>query len=113
MNKNNAYKTEKIAFPLLFIATVLVILPVIFIVFIIIQKGGRAISWEFLTAMPKMGMREGGIFPAIVGTIYLVLGTLVFALPLGVLSAIYLTEYAKENMLTRLIKLAIINLACV
>jgi len=111
MNKNNAYKTEKIAFTLLFIATVLVILPVIFIVFIIIEKGYRAISWEFLSQMPKMGMREGGIFPAIVGTIYLVLGTLVFALPLGVLSAIYLTEYAKDNFLTRMVKLAIINLA--
>ena len=56
-------------------------------------------------------MREGGIFPAIIGTVYLVLGTLVFALPLGVLSAIYLSEYSKDNALTRLIKLAIINLA--
>jgi phosphate transport system permease protein len=109
--KTNAYKTEKIAFTLLFIATLLVILPVIFIVFVIIQKGYRAISWEFLTAMPRMGMREGGIFPAIIGTVCLVLGTLVFALPLGVLSAIYLTEYAKDNFLTRLVKLAIINLA--
>jgi len=109
--KNNAYKTEKIAFTLLLIATILVILPVIFIVFIIIEKGYPAISWEFLSAMPRMGMRQGGIFPAIVGTIYLVLGTLTFALPLGVLSAIYLTEYAKDNLLTRLVKLAIINLA--
>jgi len=109
--KSQSYQTEKIAFTLLFIANVLVILPVIFIVFIIIQKGISAISWEFLTAMPKMGMREGGIFPAIVGTIYLVTGTLAFALPLGVLSAIYLTEYAKDNFLTRLVKLAIINLA--
>lgn len=109
--KYNPYTTEKIAFTLLFLATVLVVLPVVFIVIIIIQKGLGAISWEFLTAMPKMGMREGGIFPAILGTIYLVLGTLVFALPLGVLSAIYLTEYAKDNWLTRLVKLAIINLA--
>jgi phosphate transport system permease protein len=109
--KTAAYRTEKIAFTLLFIATILVILPVIFILIIIIQKGCRAISWEFLSAMPKMGMREGGIFPAIVGTVYLVLGTLTFALPLGVLSAIYLTEYAKDNLLTRLVKLAIINLA--
>lgn len=61
--------------------------------------------------MPRAGMREGGIFPAIIGTVYLVLGTLVFALPLGVLSAIYLTEYAKDNWVTRLVKLAIINLA--
>ena len=109
--KRNPYSSEKIAFALLFSATILVLLPVIFIVFIIIQKGISAISWEFLTTSPRMGMREGGIFPAIVGTIYLVAGTLIFALPLGVLAAIYLTEYAKDNLLTRLVKLAIINLA--
>lgn len=109
--KRNPYISEKIAFSLLFLATILVLLPVIFIVFIIIQKGVSAISWEFLTTSPRMGMREGGIFPAIIGTVYLVTGTLVFALPLGVLAAIYLTEYAKDNLLTRLVKLAIINLA--
>lgn len=109
--KYNPYTTEKIAFTLLLLATLLVILPVVFIVFVIVQKGWSAISWEFLTTMPRMGMRAGGIFPAILGTVYLVLGTLVFALPLGVLSAIYLTEYAKDNLLTRLVKLAIINLA--
>ena len=109
--KHNPYRSQKIAFSFLFVATVLVVLPVIFILFIIIEKGYQAISWEFLTAMPKNGMREGGIFPAILGTIYLVAGTLIFALPLGVLSAIYLTEYAKDNLLTRLVKLAIINLA--
>ncbi len=109
--KNNPYFTERIAFSILFLATVLVVLPVIFILLIIIKKGIPAISLEFLTTMPKMGMREGGIFPAIVGTLCLVLGTLIFALPLGVFSAIYLTEYAKDNLLTRLVKLAIINLA--
>lgn len=109
--KINPHKVQTIAFTLLFFATLLVILPVCFIIFVIVRDGASAISWEFLTAMPKMGMREGGIFPAIVGTSCLVLGTLVFALPLGVLSAIYLTEYAKDNALTRLVKLAIINLA--
>ncbi len=109
--KYNPYKAEKIAFTVLFLATVLVVLPVILIILIIIQKGFSVISWEFLSTMPQNGMREGGIFPAILGTIYLVLGTLIFALPLGVLSAIYLTEYAKDNLLTRLVKLAIINLA--
>src|SRR3989344_2336852 len=109
--KHNPYRTEKIAHALLFSATVLVVLPVIFILWVIIQKGWSALSWEFLTAMPRNGMREGGIFPAIVGTVYLVVGTLIFSLPLGVFAAIYLTEYAKDNMLTRLVKLAIINLA--
>ncbi len=103
--------SQKIAFSLLFLATLLVVLPVGFILFVIVRDGISAISWEFLTAMPKMGMREGGIFPAIIGTIYLVIGTLTFALPLGVLSAIFLTEYAKDNILTRLVKLAVINLA--
>jgi len=56
-------------------------------------------------------MRAGGIFPAIVGTIYLVTGAIVFALPIGLLAAIYLSEYSKDNLLTRLIKLAIVNLA--
>ncbi len=107
----NYKTTEKLAFSFLFIANLLVILPVLFIIVIIIKNGLPAISWEFLTSAPRMGMRAGGIFPAIVGTLYLVTGTIIFALPIGILSAIYLTEYAKENTLTRLIKLAIINLA--
>ncbi len=107
----NPYRSEKIAFAALFVANVLVILPVLLILIIILKNGFSALSWEFLSQMPTKGMREGGIFPAIVGTIYLVLGTLAFALPLGVMSAIFLTEYAKDNMLTRLVKLAIINLA--
>lgn len=107
----NYKSTQRIAFSFLFLANLLVIIPVALIVVIIIKNGIGAISWEFLTSMPRMGMREGGIFPAIIGTLYLVLGTIIFALPIGILSAIYLTEYARENMLTRLIKLAIINLA--
>ncbi len=110
MNRN-PYRTQRIAFALLFLATTLVILPVGFIIGYIIQNGYKAITWEFLTTIPKMGMRAGGIFPAILGTLYLVLGTMVFAIPLGILTAIYLTEYARDNMLTRLVKLAIINLA--
>lgn len=104
-------KEQKIAFSLLLFCTLLLIFSVGLIFAIIIKNGIGAISWEFLTTAPRMGMREGGILPAIVGTIYLVTGTIIFALPLGVLAAIYLTEYAKENMLTRLVKLAIINLA--
>lgn len=104
-------KEQKIAFSILLFCTLLLIFSVGLIIAIIIKNGITVISWEFLTTAPRMGMREGGIFPAIVGTIYLVTGTIMFALPVGVLSAIYLTEYAKENMLTRLVKLAIINLA--
>jgi len=107
----NPYRTQKIAFSLLFMATLLIVVPVGLIVVIIIRKGLPAISWEFLSEIPKKGMREGGIFPAIIGTLYLVTGAIIFALPIGLLAAIYLSEYAKDNRLTRIIKLAIVNLA--
>ncbi|MCX5633917.1 MAG: phosphate ABC transporter permease PstA [Phycisphaerae bacterium] len=107
----NPKRTEKIAFFLLFLATMLIVVPVGLIVVIIIQKGIGAISWQFLTDVPRQGMRAGGIFPAIVGTVYLVLGAIIFALPVGLLAAIYLSEYAKDNYLTRIIRLAIVNLA--
>ncbi|MDX9863838.1 MAG: phosphate ABC transporter permease PstA, partial [Anaerolineaceae bacterium] len=85
--------------------------PIIAIVIYIIYLGAPAITWEFLTAMPRDGMRAGGIWPAIVGTFYLTMGTAIFSVPLGVAAAIYLSEYAKDNPLTRNIRLAIINLA--
>ena len=93
------------------LATLLIIIPVGAVVVIIIQKGWPAITWQFLSEMPRQGMRAGGIFPAIIGTLYLVSGAIVFALPIGLLAAIYLSEYAKDNILTRMIKLAIVNLA--
>lgn len=104
-------KTQFIAFFFLSLASILVILPILSILIFIIVKGLPALSWEFLTQPPRAGMREGGILPAIVGTFYLIVGTLIFSLPLGVLAAIYLVEYAKDNLFTRLVKLAIINLA--
>ena len=107
----NPYRTQNIAFFFLFLATLLIVVPVGLIVVIIIQKGLPAINWQFLSDIPRQGMRAGGIFPAIVGTIYLVTGAIIFALPIGLLAAIYLSEYSKDNMLTRLIKLAIVNLA--
>jgi len=107
----NPHRTQNIAFFFLFLATLLIVIPVGLIVVIIIQKGLPAINWQFLSDIPRQGMRAGGIFPAIVGTIYLVTGAIIFALPIGLLAAIYLSEYSKDNLLTRLIKLAIINLA--
>jgi len=107
----NPQCSQKIAFFFLFLSTLLIVVPVGIIIAIIIIKGAPAINWEFLSDMPRQGMRAGGIFPAIVGTLYLVSGAIIFALPIGLLAAIYLSEYAKDNFLTRLIKLAIVNLA--
>ena len=107
----NSKSTQKIAFFFLFLSTLLIALPVGLVIVIIILKGLPAINWQFLSDIPRQGMRAGGIFPAIMGTIYLVLGAISFALPIGLLAAIYLSEYAKENLLNRMIKLAIVNLA--
>lgn len=102
---------QKIAFAVLFFCTLIVVLPVLFVLFAILKGGLSAINWEFLSAMPREGMREGGIYPAIVGTIYLVSLSILFSLPIGLFAAIYLNEYAKDNLLTRLIRLAIVNLS--
>ncbi|MFA5361843.1 MAG: phosphate ABC transporter permease PstA [Candidatus Omnitrophota bacterium] len=107
----NPKRSQKIAFFILFLATLLIVVPVGLIVVIIIQKGLPAINWQFLSDMPRQGMRAGGIFPAIIGTVYLVAGAIIFALPIGVLAAVYLSEYAGNNFLTRIVKLAIVNLA--
>ncbi|OGX19492.1 MAG: phosphate ABC transporter, permease protein PstA [Omnitrophica WOR_2 bacterium RBG_13_44_8b] len=107
----NPKLTEKIAFFFLFLATLLILVPVGLIIVIIIQKGLPAVNWQFVSDIPRQGMRSGGIFPAIVGTIYLVTGAILFSLPIGLLAAIYLSEYARDNLLNRMIKLAIVNLA--
>lgn len=91
--------------------TLLLVLPVLLILGVLIYKGGPAITWEFLTANPTGGMTAGGIFPALVGTVALVLVALIASVPIGVAAAIYLSEYAPDNWLTRVINLAIINLA--
>jgi len=103
--------SQRSAFGFLIIATTIVVVPVLVIVLQIIINGAGAISWEFLTLAPSQAGKAGGIFPAIVDTFFLMLGTIVFALPLGVMAGIYLTEYAKDNWLTRSINLAILNLA--
>ncbi len=110
-NVKNVKVQEKIASAVLFSSTVLVVLPVVLILAVIVVKGSGAISWEFLFSMPRNGMNAGGILPAILGTLYLVAGAILFALPLGLLTAIYLVEYARDNFLSRLVKLAIVNLA--
>lgn len=103
--------SQRIAFGLLIVATAIVVVPVLLILLQIAIAGAGTISWEFLLQAPSQAGKAGGIFPAIVGTFYLMLGTVLFALPMGVLAGIYLTEYARDNWLTRVINLAIINLA--
>ena len=103
--------SQRIAFGLLLFATISVTLVSVFIIIQIAISGAGTISWGFLTEAPTNAGRAGGIFPAIVGTFYLMLGTLIAALPLGMLAGIYLSEYAPKNWLTRVINLAIINLA--
>lgn len=99
-------------FRLLFgMMTVILIVPVVVILGLLVVKGSPALSWEFFTAFPENGHTEGGIFPVLVGTLWLVGVALVASVPLGVAAAIYLSEYASDNLLTRLINLAIINLA--
>ena len=107
----NRALTQRLGFSLLTLIALLTVVPILAVFAYIIARGAPAISWEFLTAMPREGMRAGGILPAIVGTFYLTLGTAIFSVPLGVAAAIYLAEYARENWLTRLIRIAIINLA--
>lgn len=104
-------KLEKIGFSVLTILSIATVLPIIAVVIYIIYLGSPAISWEFLSAMPRDGMRAGGIWPAIVGTFYLTIGTAIFSVPLGIAAAIYLSEYAPVNKVTQTIRLAIINLA--
>ena len=81
------------------------------IIYFIFIRGFRVLSWEFLTAVPKEGMTAGGVGPAIVGTLYLVIGAIMFALPLGIACAIYLTEYSPKSFVVNIIRMSINNLA--
>jgi phosphate transport system permease protein len=107
----NRFLVQRAGFALLAVVALVVVLPILFVVGAIVIRGAAAITWEFLTGMPSHGMKQGGIYPAIVGTIVLVVGTALAAIPVGLAGAIYLSEYARDNWLTRAIRLAIVNLA--
>ena len=107
----NRHTVQRLGFTAITMMVIVTIIPIIATIVFILIKGGSAISWEFLSGFPHDGMRAGGILPAIIGTLYLTLGTAVFSVPLGIAAAIYLSEYAKDNQVTRIIRLAIINLA--
>jgi phosphate transport system permease protein len=105
------YTTQRIAFALIIVAAISVVVPLVFVIGYIVFQGIGAINWQFISAMPKGGMREGGILPALVGTVLLTIGTAVTSIPLGVGSGVYLSEYAADSWFTRTIRLAIVNLA--
>ena len=107
----NRYQVQRLGYAALTGVALIVVLPILAVVGVVIVRGISAINWEFLTAMPRDGMKAGGIMPAIVGTLLLTLGTAAVAIPVGVGGAIYLSEYARDTRLTRAIRLAIVNLA--
>lgn len=108
---NTKQLKQRIAFSLFGTMSFIVVAILVFILGFIVVRGIGVISWEFLTAMPKDGMTGGGIFPAIVGTGCLVLGSMIFAFPIGVLSGIYINEYLTENWLKKIIRMMTNNLA--
>ena len=102
---------QKLYFSCFRIVTAVVVGFLLFMIGTFLYNGIGVIDWTFLTDIPRKGMTEGGIFPAIVGTAYLTLTTMAFALPIGIAAAIYLAEYAKEGRIVGAINTAIINLA--
>ncbi len=110
INQRNS-RTQELFRLLFMMMTVLLVLPVLIIMVTLIYKGGAIVTLDFLLSNPLDGMTAGGIFPALFGTIGLVTVALLVSVPIGVAAAIYLSEYASDTWLTRLINLAIINLA--
>jgi phosphate transport system permease protein len=102
---------ETIGFFSLRVCVYLVFAVLLLFLYDIGSKGGGVISWEFLSTAPRRGMTEGGIFPAIFGTFFVTIVTALLAVPMGMFAAIYLNEYARQNRLTRLIRLSIRNLS--
>ncbi len=110
LNEQNR-TVEKLWRTLLLVMTLLLILPVLVILAVLVYKGGPVLSLDFLLTEPTNGMTAGGILPALIGTVWLVSVALLASVPIGVAAALYLSEYAPENWLTRALNLAIINLA--
>jgi phosphate transport system permease protein len=110
INRRNK-RTQRLFGILFLLMTALLIAPVLLILTMLMIKGGPAISIDFLFTNPTHGMTAGGIFPALLGTVWLVAVALLISVPLGVAAAIYLSEYAGNNWFTRIINLAVINLA--
>src|SRR5688572_29764638 len=104
-------RTESLAGWALFACTMVAALPAVGVLGLLVLEGAPALTPEFLFSMPLRGMTAGGILPAIVGTIWLVGVSLLFSVPVGVLAGIYLSEYAGDSWVARMVDLAIVNLA--
>lgn len=104
---------QKAAFWIIGLMSTCIIGVLLWILIFIIVKGIGVISWDFLTSMPKEGMTEGGILPAIVGTLCLCVGSMIFAFPVGVISGIYLNEYAGNGKIVGFIRMMTNNLSAI
>jgi phosphate transport system permease protein len=104
-------RQEAIAKWIFFAMAASMIIPLLLIVGYLVVRAWPSLSLAFLIDIPQRGMRDGGIWPALVGTIYLVCLSLAISAPIGILAAVYLNEYARDNWFNRMINLAVINLA--
>lgn len=103
--------TQRAGFALLFLSIIVTVLCLFCIIYFIAARGIKVISWDFLTKVPRSSMTAGGVAPAIVGTLYLTLGAILFSLPLGLACAIYLCEYSPKNYVVNILRISINNLA--
>lgn len=116
MNSNNynlkfRHLKQKFFFTLFGITLMIALAVLGIIIYFVFSKGISVVDWEFISQMPQNGMTEGGIFPAIMGSFYLVTGSILFAAPLGVFAAIYMSEYASQGNIIRIIRIGVNNLA--
>jgi len=103
--------SQTIGFIFLFICILTTLFFLFILIYFIASRGIKVISWEFLTQVPRKAMTQGGVAPAILGTFYLTLGSIIFALPLGLACAIYLCEYSPKSYIVNVIRISINNLA--
>lgn len=104
-------RSEWLAKAILLLMTLCLVIPLVLIVGYLVVQAAPILSWDFLTSNPIRGMRAGGIWSPLLGTLYLVVLSLIIATPIGVLAAVFLNEYARESWFTRTVNLAVVNLA--
>jgi phosphate transport system permease protein len=109
MKRNS--RIQFFGFGFLYLAIIIAVLTLGAIIYFVTVNGVKVINWEFLTRVPRRAMTQGGIAPAMVGTLYLTIGAILFALPMGLACAIYLTEYSLKSSIVNIIRVSINNLA--